>query len=171
MRILFVLTLTPPDRLSVLRPCFDDPRASSGGPVRSLATRGCAMKFLFRNEAFSFETLRTAGFATYGGADLGEVLGTSRLIPNGNEEAWLKSWSATADRVANIAESSLRQGHRVSAREAFFRASNYYRTAEFFRRRDPARDPEVISLSDRSRETFVPAGKCLGTPSAIFTRP
>ena len=123
------------------------------------------MKFLFRNESFSFETLRTTGFATYGGADLGEVLTTARLIPNGNEDAWLKSWRATADRVTNIAETSLRQGHPVSAREAFFRASNYYRTAEFFRRRDPTNDPEVIRLSDRSRETFVAAAKLLGTPS------
>ena len=129
------------------------------------------MKFLFRNELFSFETLRTAGFATYGGADLGEVLTTARLIPNGNEDAWLKSWRATADRVANIAETSLRQGHPVSAREAFFRASNYYRTAEFFRRRDPTNDPEVIRLSDRSRETFVAAAKLLGTPFEIITIP
>jgi hypothetical protein len=129
------------------------------------------MKFLFRNESFSFETLRSAGFATCGGADLGEVLATARLIPNGNEEAWLTSWSATADRVANIAVTSLRQGHRVSAREAFFRASNYYRTAEFFRRRDPANDPEVMRLSDRSRETFVAAAKLLGTPFEIVTIP
>ena len=28
------------------------------------------MKFLFDNESFSFETLRTAGFAAYGGATL-----------------------------------------------------------------------------------------------------
>jgi hypothetical protein len=95
----------------------------------------------------------------------GSGTATARGIPNGNEEAWLKSWSATADRVANIAETSLRQGHRVSAREAFLRASNYYRTAEFFRRRDPANDPEVVRLSDRSRETFVVAAKLLGTPS------
>ena len=31
------------------------------------------MKFLFDDDAFSFETLRTTGFAAYGGADLGEV--------------------------------------------------------------------------------------------------
>jgi hypothetical protein len=36
------------------------------------------MKFLFDNESFSFETLRTAGFAAYGGADLGQVLTTAR---------------------------------------------------------------------------------------------
>src|ERR1700682_1053432 len=64
----------------------------------------------------------------------------------------------------NIAETSLRQGHHVSAREAFFRASNYYRTAEFFRRRDPANDPEVTRLSDRSRETFVAAAKLSAHP-------
>ena len=34
----------------------------------------CAMKFLFDDDTFSFETLRTAGFANYFGADLGEVL-------------------------------------------------------------------------------------------------
>ena len=28
------------------------------------------MKFLFENESFSFEALRTAGYASYGGADL-----------------------------------------------------------------------------------------------------
>jgi hypothetical protein len=34
------------------------------------------------------------------------------------------------------------------------RASNYYRTAEFYRRDDPWNDPEVTELSRRSRETF-----------------
>ena len=31
------------------------------------------MKFLFDDDTFSFETLRTTGFANYFGADLGEV--------------------------------------------------------------------------------------------------
>ncbi|MDT7655568.1 MAG: hypothetical protein QOF38_283, partial [Pseudonocardiales bacterium] len=35
------------------------------------------MKFLFENESFSFETLRAAGFANYGGAELGEVVVTA----------------------------------------------------------------------------------------------
>ena len=43
------------------------------------------MKFLFDNESFSFETLRTAGFAAYGGADLGEVLATASHIGEGDE--------------------------------------------------------------------------------------
>jgi hypothetical protein len=46
------------------------------------------VKFLFDNESFSFETLRTAGFAAYGGADLGEVLATASHIGEGDETSW-----------------------------------------------------------------------------------
>jgi pimeloyl-ACP methyl ester carboxylesterase len=129
------------------------------------------MKFLFKNESFSFETLRTAGFASYGGADLGEVLMTAASIPERDETAWLREWEATADRVARLAQDSLARGHRVSARDGFFRAANYYRTAEFFKRTDPARDPDVVRISNRSRETFIAASKLLGTPFEIVESP
>jgi pimeloyl-ACP methyl ester carboxylesterase len=115
------------------------------------------MKFLFDDESFSFEALRAACFANYGGADLGEVLVTARAIPEGDEVAWHREWKATAQRVASLAQQSLDGDHRVSAREAFLRASNYYRTAEFYRRDDPFNDPEVKELSQRSRDTFVQA--------------
>ncbi|CAN5402715.1 alpha/beta fold hydrolase [soil metagenome] len=115
------------------------------------------MKFLFDDESFSFETLRAAGFANYGGADLGEVLVTTRAIPEGDEVAWHREWKATAQRVESLARQSLQGGHTVSAREAFLRASNYYRTAEFYRRDHPVNDPEVKELSRLSRDTFTGA--------------
>lgn len=115
------------------------------------------MKFLFEDESFSFEALRAAGFANYGGADLGEVLTTARAIPEGDEVAWHREWKATAERAESLGRASLAAGHEVSAREALLRASNYYRTAEFYRRHDPAHDPEVIELSSRSRDAFVTA--------------
>lgn len=115
------------------------------------------MKFLFDNESFSFEALRTAGFANYGGADLGEVLVTAQAVPDGDEVSWHREWKATAERVEELGRESLAAGHNVSAREALLRASNYYRTAEFFRRDDPGSDPEVTMLSRRSRDTFVAA--------------
>ncbi|MDT5103106.1 MAG: hypothetical protein QOI25_619 [Mycobacterium sp.] len=108
------------------------------------------MKFLFDDESFSFEALRAAGFANYGGADLGEVLVTARAIPDGDEAAWHREWKATAQRVEALGRDSLEGGHPVSAREALLRASNYYRTAEFYRRDDPWNDPEVAELSRRS---------------------
>jgi pimeloyl-ACP methyl ester carboxylesterase len=114
------------------------------------------MKFLFDDASFSFEALRAAGFANYGGADRGEIL-TARAIPDGDEASWHREWKATAERVEELGRKSLADGHHVSAREALLRASNYYRTAEFFLRDDPARDPEAALLSARSRDTFVTA--------------
>ncbi|MFJ4183744.1 alpha/beta hydrolase family protein [Kitasatospora sp. NPDC089509] len=122
------------------------------------------MRFLYEDESFSFEALRAAGFANDGGADLGEVLTTLRSIPEGDEDAWLRQWRRTAQRVHAIGTDALTAGHRVSAREALLRASNYYRTAEFYRRDDPANDPEAKALSAASRETFATAAGLLDTP-------
>lgn len=113
------------------------------------------MKFLFDDESFSFETLRAAGYANAGGADLGEILVTARAIPEGDEAAWHREWKATAQRVESLGRQSLAAGHSVSAREALLRASNYYRTAEFYLRDNPVHDPEAKELFDRSRETFL----------------
>ena len=122
------------------------------------------MKFLFDDESFSFEALRTTGFANYGGADLGEVLATTATIKNKDESSWLASWRATADRVSELAQQELLAGHRVSAREAFLRASNYYRTAEFFRRESPALDPLVKVISTSARDSFAAAAALFESP-------
>jgi pimeloyl-ACP methyl ester carboxylesterase len=115
------------------------------------------MTFAFRNESSSFETLRAAGSAPYDGADLGEVLATARGIRNGNEQDWFRAWRRTAERVHRIADVAVANGHRRSARSAFLRASNYYRTAEFFRRENAAHDREALAVARLSRETFVSA--------------
>jgi pimeloyl-ACP methyl ester carboxylesterase len=123
------------------------------------------MTFLFRDESFSFEALRAAGSAPYGGADLGEVLATARVIRNGDEAQWFAAWHTTAERVHAIADKALANGHRVSAREAFLRASNYYRTAEFFRRKDAASDTEALAVARLSRETFSSAISLMDRPA------
>ncbi|MGW6062290.1 alpha/beta hydrolase family protein [Streptomyces sp. NPDC055189] len=129
------------------------------------------MKFLYDNESFSFEALRAAGYATYGGAELGEVLVTCRLIPDGDEEAWSAQWAATAARVECIGRDTLAAGHRVSAREALLRASNYYRTADFYRRADPENDTESARLATASRQTFADAAALLDIPARAVRIP
>ncbi|WP_328605774.1 alpha/beta fold hydrolase [Amycolatopsis sp. NBC_00345] len=122
------------------------------------------MKFLFDDESFSFEALRAAGFAAYDGAELGEVLVTAAKIGDGDEAAWHAAWKATAERVEDLGRTALAAGHEVSAREALLRASNYYRTAEFFLREHPATDPEVTELSTRSHDTFAQAAALFDSP-------
>jgi dienelactone hydrolase len=129
------------------------------------------VRFLFDDESFSFEALRAAGFACYGGADLGEVIVTAQGIGDGDERAWCREWKATAERVHTLAEKSLAARHRVSAREALLRASNYYRTAEFYLREHPATDPEAKLLSTRSRETFAAAAELFDSPVDAVTIP
>ncbi len=116
------------------------------------------MKFLFDDESFSFETLRTAGFALYGGADLGEVLVTAAAITSG-------------ERVQAAGDRALAAGHRVSAREALLRASNYYRTAADFLLEHPATDPEITLLSAGQHDTFAAAAALLDTPVQAVSIP
>ncbi|WP_290060234.1 alpha/beta hydrolase family protein [Amycolatopsis solani] len=129
------------------------------------------MKFLFDDPSFSFEALRAAGYLAYAGADLGEVLVTCREIPEGDEAAWSAQWAATAARIEGIGRDALAAGHRVSAREALLRASNYYRVADFYRRDDPEHDPESARLAKASQRTFADAAPLLDTPVRALTIP
>ncbi|BBX64644.1 hypothetical dipeptidyl aminopeptidase/ acylaminoacyl-peptidase related protein [Mycobacterium saskatchewanense] len=116
------------------------------------------MRFMFQtDESFSFETLRAVGYTVYGGADIGEVMATAARITPGDWESWHREWRALADRIAGIADACAAKGHTVSANSAYLRASNYYRTAEFFLREDPASDPRVAETSARAVQTFTAA--------------
>lgn len=119
------------------------------------------MKFVFRDRAFSFEALRAVGHAVYGGADTGECLATAYRIEEGDLESWHREWAGTAFRVRTIADESLARGHTVSAREAYLRASNYYRTAEFFLHVDPT-DPRI-------RTTWESSVECFGRAAGLFS--
>lgn len=117
--------------------------------------------FFPEHPAFWYETLRTLGHTTYGGADFGEVVSTVQRIIPGDYDSWHDAWRATADRVAGEARSSLRGGHRISARDGLLRASNYYRCAEFFLHAK-ADDPRIGPAYDASVQCFHQA-------AALFT--
>jgi hypothetical protein len=91
-----------------------------------------AFPFFPDNEEYWYETQRAFGSSSYGAADFGEILATVRRIPSGDDETWYTEWNATGERVFAEAQAQLAAGHRVSARDGFLRASNYFRTSEFF---------------------------------------
>src|SRR5271167_5077462 len=111
------------------------------------------MHVIFNDAQFNFQTLRLLGSAASGDAEAGEVLSTAYRIREGDFDSWTAEWLKTAQRVYEIAERSRERGHMVSAREAYFRASNYYRAAEFYLHGDPG-DPRIIDLSRRARACF-----------------
>ncbi|MFE6750684.1 alpha/beta fold hydrolase [Kitasatospora purpeofusca] len=119
-------------------------------------------QLLFPNNIqFWYETLRSMSHIAYGGADFGEVVSTAERIVEGDYASWYTEWVATADRVSGQAEKALAAGHRVSARDGFLRASNYYRSAEFFLHGHPC-DPRHDHAYDRSVD-------CFRSAAALFT--
>ena len=83
------------------------------------------MKIVFQDPTFSLQLLRAISETYYKGADIGECLSTAYRIQKGDFESWYKEWLNTAQRVHKYAENSLAAGHKISAREAYLRASNY----------------------------------------------
>lgn len=112
----------------------------------------------FEDETYMFQFIRTLGAAYNGGADLLECLETGARIKEGDGESWYREWLETADRLKGIGDQAMAAGHVVSAKEAYLRASNYYRTAEFFIHEDPA-DVRHMNAARQSRDCFVEALK------------
>ncbi len=108
---------------------------------------------LSADEFFDEQAMRTLAHTQFGGADFGECMVTMSGIPPGDQAAWVKEWRATADRVAAIGKDCAAGGHDVSAREAFLRASNYYRTASLMLFGAPAA-PALIENYARESACF-----------------
>jgi pimeloyl-ACP methyl ester carboxylesterase len=72
---------------------------------------------------------RTLGTAGAGGADLGECLTAARAVRGSDLDSWYEAWTDVAARVHAVADAEALAGHTESARGAYLRASNYYRTA------------------------------------------
>ena len=114
---------------------------------------------LFPDDAqFWFETVRAFSAAEYGGAGFGEVLATSARIKSGDYDSWYDAWNEAGDRIAKEAASQLARGHRISARDSYLRASNAYRSSEFFLHANP-KDPRIARAYRLSVESYV---KCAG---------
>ena len=118
------------------------------------------MKLIFRDRQFSYELLRVIGHSSYGCADISECLSTAYRIKDGDFKSWHNEWRNTADRIYSIAKNCLKEGHSVSAREAFLRASSYYRTAEFFLHEIKDRE-SALATYRMSRKSFLEASVLL----------
>lgn len=134
----------------------DDSEASEGEKEEGAsAAQGPRLnQFLFKDPAFAFQSLWRFGLIATGGGDLGEALTAVSRIKDGDHEDWYDSWNSMAGHVESMAREFLRKGNRISAREAFFRSANYYRSAEIYL--DPS-DPRVVNTWRKGRDVFLEA--------------
>ena len=122
-----------------------------------------ALELVFKSGGYSFQTIRALGYAVSGGADVGEVLKTAYAITEGDDESWCREWQKTATHCEQVGNEFLELGHKPSARQQFLKASNYFRTAEFFLHDNPD-DPRIISLWQKSRDNFLRAARLMDGP-------
>jgi len=113
-----------------------------------------ALLSMFHDGQYAYEAVRAMGGAPYSGADVGECLVAVRDIREGDDESWYRAWRAVAGKLDGEGEAFRRAGDRIGARECFFRASGYFRSAEFFLHANP-RDPRILETWRKSRDTFL----------------
>ena len=121
---------------------------------------------IFKETSFIFEFIRTAGYAYEKGADIGECIDTAKRIKDGNDLSWYKEWSKTADRLYGFAQKMQKNNNSVSAKEAYLRASNYYRAAGFYMDYKP-NFPKAMSSWKKSKESFLKAIAYMPNVTAI----
>jgi len=83
----------------------------------------------FGHDDFQFGFEIALGSAYRGCADAGEVLVTAERIHDGDADAWVREWCATADPLWDAAREASDAGRRVSALAYARRAATYYATA------------------------------------------
>jgi pimeloyl-ACP methyl ester carboxylesterase len=119
----------------------------------------------FGSQNFHFQTLRALMECQSGSADTNEILETVKLIADGDVQSWHAAWAAMADRVLALAEST---NDRISKSNAYMRAHNYQRTAEFLLPPDdPKRPPswqKSLACFDKGIETSGVRCERIGVP-------
>ncbi|KAJ9608823.1 hypothetical protein H2200_006594 [Cladophialophora chaetospira] len=115
----------------------------------------------FKDGYFDYNFEKFLGLATYSGAEIAECFETAARITDGDPESWIQAWTSTARRVEAYAENAMKGGHKVSAREAWLRATTYYQAAFFFTLH---KDPRKAELYQKHTSCFQSAGKLFDPP-------
>jgi hypothetical protein len=118
---------------------------------------------LSADSEFAFVLETRLSLASGGGAATGEILRAASQIKPGDLESFYKEFKFLADQIYTLGKSSDPQKYPVSVRSAMFRASAYYRAADFFLNGNQS-DPRVYSLWDSQTAAFNQAISLLDIP-------
>jgi dienelactone hydrolase len=86
--------------------------------------------FLFPNHPFGGHTLRLVAQAQQGGGDVFDIARAMQNVEAGDKDAWERAWLELAQKTEGRARDALAARRRITARQNFFHASNYYRMSD-----------------------------------------
>lgn len=128
------------------------------------------MQLHFDDADFDGQLQRSMAKVVEGCADAGEVIATATAIEPGDLGSWYQAWWDTAERIRRIADASANAGRSVSGREACLRASEYYRAAYYYCRRDIS-DAKMRAAWRGARDSFRQALPLLDVHGEVLTVP
>lgn len=120
---------------------------------------GSGMKYFFDCDDMDFHFGNLVlGSAVNNGVSIGEAFYAASRIINGDAKSWQSEWTALAKRVKLRGDTSLMNGHTVSAIDQYLRASYYYRISVVSMLPD---NPGLETNAQNSRKTLLKAGELL----------
>ena len=111
---------------------------------------------------------RVMGWGNYSASAVGECYETASRIVDGDFQSFSDAWEVTAKRVEAIGWDCLNKGHKVSAREAFLRASTYWGATTMY---IAPTDPRNRSSYEKERTCFREAAKLFDPQIEIVNIP
>jgi pimeloyl-ACP methyl ester carboxylesterase len=117
---------------------------------------------------FPFSYVRTLMVAPTGGAEINECLLAGERIKENDTESWVREWVTAAAQAAQKAEQAMQAGQGITARQAYLRASNYYRSATFYLSHRDDRLDQYLALT---RDTFQEAARLFTPPIEVIKIP
>ncbi len=115
----------------------------------------------FQSAELDFQLLRVLGVAASGGSSIGETMYVVNAISEQNPSDWVAGFKEMGRRTDALGDAAANRNHPVTARDAYFRASTYYRSAEYY----ADASAESGEIGRKSREAFVRAIRCPAGPA------
>ena len=96
-------------------------------------------QYFFKHPTFEIIFLTSLGRAYHSAGNVGKVLYLTRHVEDGNFESAYLAFKQAGDEARALAEESVSQGHKESARQAYLWAQNFLDSATYFV--DASKDP------------------------------
>ncbi len=125
-------------------------------------------RYHFQDDAMDFAFQWLLGSIPNGGGEVGEAFYVAGNIEDGNPASWQNKWEQMALRKEARTKEALKKGHKITARECYLKASNYYRTALVSMLPD---NPKFNGLGKKTRACMKEAGKLFDPPMIYFEVP
>jgi len=115
----------------------------------------------FQSPELDFQLLRVLGVATSGGSSIGETMYVVNAISEQNPRDWVAGFTEMGRRAETLGDAAANRNHPVTARDFYFRASTYYRSAEYY----ADASTESGEIGRKSRGAFVKAIRSAAVPA------